>query len=183
MDMQDFRDPVTWVAGLELEWPLGTRAARAEYRRRRVQYEQTLLQADRLADQVLEEVSVAVRTVRRGREEVESTLEARDAARTVLEGEQTRLELQPMDRRTNEELLRAQSQLAQTKQDHLVALLNFNLALTELARARGTLLAEQGIEVVWPESDRPGRLAPVRVNLPEDARPEPDAADEPAPGN
>jgi len=183
MDMQDFRDPVTWVAGLELEWPLGTRAARAEYRRRRVQYEQTLLQADRLADQVLEEVSVAVRAVERGRAEVESTLEARDAARTVLEGEQTRLVLQPMDRRTNEELLRAQSQLAQTKQDHLVALLNFNLALTELARARGTLLADQGIEVVWPESDRPGRLAPVRVNLPEDARPEPDAADAPAPGN
>ena len=180
MDMQDFRDPVTWVAGLELEWPLGTRAARAEYRRRRVDYEQTLLQTDRLTDEILEEVSVAVRAVERGRAEVESTLEARQAAQTVLKGEETRMELQPMDRRTNEELLRAQDGLAQAKQDHLVALLNFNLSLTELARARGTLIGEQGIEVVWPEGDRPGRLGPVRANLPEEARPDVDAADDPA---
>ncbi|MFO8014735.1 MAG: TolC family protein [Phycisphaerae bacterium] len=176
MDMQDFRDPVTWVGGLELEWPLGNRAARAEYRRRRVEYEQTLLEADRLTDEVLEEVSVAVRAVRRGQAEVESTLEARQAAQAVLAGEETRLELQPMDRRTNEELLRAQSQLAQTEQDHLLALLNFNLALTELGRARGTLLGEQGIDVVWPRDDRPGRLTPVTADLPEAARPVPDAA-------
>jgi outer membrane protein TolC len=174
MDMQDFRDPVTWVGGLELEWPLGNRVARAEYRRRRIEYEQTLLQADRLTDEVLEEVSVAVRAVERGREEVESTLEARQAAQAVLSGEETRLELQPMDRRTNEELLRAQSQVAQTEQDHLLALLNFNLALTELGRARGTLLAEQRIDVVWPDGDRPGGIVPVRTDLPEDARPDND---------
>jgi outer membrane protein TolC len=175
MDMQDFRDPVTWVAGLELEWPLGNRIARAEYRRRRIEYEQTLLQADRLTDEVLEEVSVAVRAVQRGQAEVESTLEAHEAAQAVLSGEETRLELQPMDRRTNEELLRAQSQLAQTEQDHLLALLNFNLALTELGRARGTLLAEQRIDVVWPDGDRPGGLVPVHANLPEAARPRFDA--------
>ncbi len=178
LDMQDFRDPVSWVGGLELEWPLGNRAARAEYRRRRVEYEQTLLQTDRLTDEILEEVSVAVRAVRRGRAEVESTLEAHQAAQTVLAGEQTRLELQPMDRRTNEELLRAQQTLAQTQQDHLLALLNFNLALTELGRARGTLLAEQGVDVVWPRDDRPGRLTPVTTDLPEEARPEDDGEDD-----
>jgi len=175
MDMQDFRDPVTWVGGLELEWPLGNRAARAEYRRRRIEYEQTLLQTDRLTDEILEEVSVAVRAVQRGRAEVESTLQARQAAAEVLAGEQTRLELQPMDRRTNEELLRAQDTLAQTRQDHLLALLNFNLALTEWARARGTLLAERGVEVVWAREDRPGRLVPVAADLPEAARPEDEA--------
>ena len=171
MDMQDFRDPVTWVAGLELEWPLGNRAARAEFQRRRVDYEQVLLEADRLTDEVLEEVSVAVRAVSRGRDEVESSLQAQDAAQEVLKGEQTRMELQPMDRRTNEELLRAQSQLAQARQDHLVALLKFNLALTELARTQGTLLAEHGISLVWPEETPSRRLEPVRVTGPENAQP------------
>jgi len=169
MDMQHVRDPVTWVAGLELEWPLGNRAARAEYRRRRVQYEQTLLEADRLTGEVMEEVSVAIRAVQRGRDEVESTLRARDAAQKVLEGERTRLELQPMDRRTNEELLRAQDALAQARQDHLAALLNFNLALTELARAQGTLLDEHGIEILWPDDLPPDRLQPLRTTGPDDA--------------
>jgi len=178
VDMQDLRDPVTWVAGLELEWPLGNRAARAEFRRRRIDYEQMLLEADRLTDQVLEEVSVAVRAVQRGRDEVEASLQAQEAARTVLEGEQTRMELQPMDRRTNEELLRAQAELAQARQDHLLALLNFNLALTELARAQGTLLEDLGIEVVWPEPVRPGRPAPVRVGGPERGLPTEAEADE-----
>jgi len=182
MDMQDFRDPVTWVAGLELEWPIGNRTARAEYRRRRVDYEQTLLEADRLTDEVLAEVSVAVRAVRRGRAEIESTSEALDAARTVLEGEQTRLELQPMDRRTNDELLRAQTELTQARQDHLLALLNFNLALTELSRAQGTLLADQGIEIVWPEGDGLGPLDPVRLRVPEKPAPGPDAGAGAEPG-
>jgi len=171
LDMQDFRDPVTWVAGLELEWPLGNRAARAELLRRRAEYEQTLLEADRLADQVMEEVSVAARAVERGRGEVESTLRAQTAAQTVLEGEQTRLELQPMDRRSNEDLLRALDQLTQARRDHLVALLNFNLALAELARARGTLLEDEGIEVIWPEADRTDPLVPVEARLPAEPAP------------
>jgi len=180
MGTQDFRDPVTWVAGLELEWPIGNRTAQAELRRRRIDYEQTLLQADRLTEEVLQEVSLAVRSVRQGRDEIESTLQALDAARTVLEGEHTRLELQPMDRRSNDELLRAQTELAQTRQDHLMALLNFNLALTELSRAQGTLLADQNIEVIWPEGDGLRPLDPVRVRVPEKPEPGPDDVADPA---
>jgi len=161
IDSQHLRDPVTWVAGLEFEVPLGNRAAQAEHQRRRVEFEQTLLEADRLTDEILQEVSLAVRAVLQGRDEVESTLAARDAARKVLHGETVRMELQPMDRRTNEELLRAQDLVADAEQNHLLSLLNFNLALTELARAQGTLIEDNDVRIVWPDADRPARLAPL----------------------
>ncbi len=159
-------DPVTWVGGLEFELPIGNRNAEAEYQRRRIEYEQTLLEADRAADQVLMEVSLAVRSVLQGRDEVEHTLQARDAAKQVVDLEPVRMELGPMDTRNNDEMLRAQDTWAAAERDHLMALLNFNLALTELARAQGTLIEDNGIEVVWPEADRPGRLMPVGISTP-----------------
>jgi len=76
-----------------------------------------------------------------------------------------------MDRRSNEDLLRALDQLTQARRDHLVALLNFNLALAELARARGTLLEDEGIEVIWPEADRTDPLVPVEARLPAEPAP------------
>ena len=177
LDSQHFTDPVTWVAGLEFELPLGNRVAQAEHQRRRVEFEQTLFEADRLTDEILQEVSVAVRAVLQGRDEVEATLGARDAAKKVLHGETVRMELQPMDRRTNEELLRAQDLVTSTEQDHLLALLNFNLALTELARSQGSLVEDNDIEIVWPEADRPGRLVPLGARFPRKADPREEASE------
>ena len=175
VDSLHFPDPVTWVAGLEFEMPLGNRAAQAEHQRRRVEFEKTLLEADRITDEILQEVNLAVRAVLQGRDEVESTLAARDAARKVLHGETVRMELQPMDRRTNEELLRAQDLVAGAERDHLLSLLNFNLALTELARAQGTLVEDNDIEIVWSDTGRPGGLAPLGARL----LPKADAAEKP----
>jgi outer membrane protein TolC len=172
IDMQHITDPVTWVAGLELEVPLGNRAAEAERQRRRVEYEQTLLEADRLTDQILQEVSVAVRAVQQGRDEVEYTLVAQQRARKVVDGEHVRFELGEL---TNEELLRAQDNLAAAERDHYLALLNFNLALTELARATGVLLEERGIEIVWPDDQRGRRLVPLGASAPAAAAPAPAA--------
>ncbi|HUU91801.1 MAG TPA: TolC family protein, partial [Phycisphaerae bacterium] len=195
VDSLHFPDPSTWVAGLEFEVPLGNRAAQAEHQRRRVEFEKTLLEADRITDEILQEVNLAVRAVLQGRDEIESTLAAREAATKVLHGETVRMELQPMDRRTNEELLRAQDLVAEAERDHLLSLLNFNLALTELARAQGTLVEDNDIEIVWSDTDRPGGLAPLGARLapkadaapkapqlrPPPDQPQPDQPDQPNP--
>ncbi|MBE3069574.1 MAG: TolC family protein, partial [Planctomycetes bacterium] len=167
LDMLHITDPITWVAGIEFELPLGNRAAQAEHQRRRVEYEQALLEADRLTGQVLTEVSLAVRSVLQGRDEVEYSSQARDAAKRVVDLEPVRAELGALDTRNNDEMLRAQETWAAAERDYLAALLNFNLALTELARAQGTLIEDNGVEVVWPEADRPGRLMPVGLRVPE----------------
>jgi len=165
IENQNFGDRISWNAGLELEVPLGNRSADATRRKRLLEYDQSILELDRLATQVMQEVNASARAVLLAREEVEATLQAKTAAARTVQGEQRRFEL---GLTTNEELLRAQETLATAERDHLKALLNFNLGLVSLARAQGVLLDAQGIEIVEPPStpDHPRplglRLAPPK---------------------
>ena len=151
-----------WTAGLEFEVPLGNRDAQASHRKRLFEYEQSLVQADRVVAQSIQEVNLAVRTIETATREVEVTHEAVLASDQTRKGEQIRFEL---GERTNEELLRAQDRLAAAERAHLMALLGHNLARIELARAQGTLLEAMGIEVVGPEEGEEGRPGPVRARM------------------
>jgi len=162
---QNLGDRVSWNAGLELEVPLGNRAADATRRKRLLEYDQSLVELDRLAAQAMQEVNAAARAVLLAREEIEATLQAKAAAAKTVQGEQRRFEL---GQTTNDELLRAQETLAQAERDHLKSLLNFNLGLVSLAKAQGILLENQGIEAFQPPStpDHPRplglRMAPAK---------------------
>ena len=163
---------ISWTAGVEFELPIGNRAAIADYRRRIIEYEQTLRDANTLVDQILGEVSVAVRAVLQGRDEIEHTLRAKTAADQLVRAELARFELGGV---SNDELLRSQDTQAAAERDYLVALLNFNLALTELARSTGTLMEDRGIEITWP-APAPGRPLPIGVRLQEKEAKPPAAA-------
>jgi len=149
LEDQHLTDPFSWVAGLEFEMPIGNRAADAEHRKRRFEYQQSLLEADLLASRAIQEVNVAVRTVNAARSEVDATRRARDAAAATVKGENVRFELGQI---ANQDLLIAQDVLAAAEREYFEALLSFNRALTELGRAQGTLLDDVGIELVDPEA-------------------------------
>ena len=145
--------------------PIGNRSADATRRKRLLEYDQSLVELDKLANQVMQEVSGAVRAVRLARDEIEATLNAKTASARAVQGEQRRFEL---GETTNDELLRAQETLATAERDYLRALLNFNLGLLSLGRAQGVLLENQGIDIIQAPStpDHPLplglRLAPPR---------------------
>ena len=186
MEMQDISELITWSAGLEFEWPIGNRAADAMYRKRLLELDQSVADLERLANQATQEVNASVRAVLLARQEVEATLEAKDAAGRTVRGEQQRFELGEI---TNDELLRAQETLARAERDYLQALLNFNLGLVSLARAEGALLDNEGIEVFQPEAtpERPrplelrlgpkGPLPPPGVTVPGPARAKPGSSE------
>ena len=73
---------------------------------------------------------------------------ARDAAAATVKGENVRFELNQV---ANQDLLIAQDVLAAAERDYFESVLTFNLALTELGRAQGTLLDSAGIELIDPE--------------------------------
>jgi outer membrane protein len=148
IEQQDFRERVSWNAGIEFEVPLGNRAADSTYRKRRLEYEQSLVDLDRQTIQFTQEVNTAVRAVLISRKEVESTLQAVEASSRQVRGEQRRFDL---GQTTSDELLRAQETRTGAQRDYLKALLNFNLGLVSLARAEGIMLESQGIEVLEPE--------------------------------
>jgi len=178
LENQNLGDRISWNAGLELEVPLGNRAADATRRKRLLEYDQSLVELDRLAAQAIQEVNAAARAVMLAREEVEATLQAKAATAITVQGEQRRFEL---NQTTNDELLRAQETLAQAERDHLKALLNFNLGLVSLARAQGILLDNQGIEIFQPSStpDHPRplglRMKPAKEDSPPAKPPAPES--------
>jgi outer membrane protein TolC len=149
LEQQDPGERITWSAGLEFELPLGNRAAEATRRKRLLEFDQSLVELDRLAAQATQEVNAAARAVLLARDEVEAALQAKTAADRMVRGEQRRFEL---GQTTNDDVLRAQETLAQAERDYIKALLNFNLALVSLERAKGTLLETQGVEVFQPEA-------------------------------
>jgi len=165
LENQDPGERISWNAGVELEVPLGNRSADATRRKRLLEYDQSLVELDKLANQVMQEVNGAARAILLARGEIEATLTAKTAAARTVQGEQRRFEL---GKTTNDELLRAQETLATAERDYLKALLNFNLGLVSLARAQGVLLENQGIDIFrppsTPEHPRPLglRLAPAR---------------------
>ncbi len=155
--------PFDWSAGLELEVPLGNRAAGAEHLKRRVEYEQALLVADRAAARAIQEVNLAVRGVTAAKDEVDAALKAREAARATVSGELARFEL---GQTSNFDLLAAQDVLAQAERDYAQALLAFNTSLADLGRAQGTLPEDLGIELLRPGADtRQHPLEPVHGRM------------------
>jgi outer membrane protein TolC len=160
-ESQNTFDTQGWTAGLELEMPIPNRDAKGDWRRRLIEYQQSLLQADQTACKAIQEVNLAVRMILAARDEVEATLKAKVAAEMTVKGEFARFEL---GQTSNYELLQSQDSLGSAEREYLQALLNFNLALSELSRAQGTLLDDRGIEVIWPEG-RHSQILPLRVQL------------------
>jgi outer membrane protein len=133
-----------WLAGLEFEYPLGNSAAKAEYTKRSLELKQASTEVGRLKEQIATEVSQAIREIQLATREIPTTLQAKIASERVVVSENARFEL---GQKTNEELLRAQDLLAATEQDYVKAIVNYNVSLTSLNRAKGTILKALGIAI------------------------------------
>ena len=133
-----------FLASLQFEYPLGNRAAKAEYSKRSLEYDQSNAEAGRVKDQILTEVSLAIRDVNLAQREIPTTLKAESAAERVVVSENARFEL---GQKTNEELLRAQDLLASAATEHARSVVNYNISLVALSRAEGTILKDLGIEI------------------------------------
>lgn len=135
----------SWTAALEFEYPLGKRTAKAELITRNLEYDQSRTEVQRIRDQTLTEVRLALRELTLAQEEIPAALKAKLAAGRVVKAEQARFELA---QKTNEELLRAQDLLAAASREYARAVLSYNIALVAFARAKGTIPKELGIEVL-----------------------------------
>ena len=87
---------------------------------------------------------MAIREINLANQDIPTTLKAQTAAERVVVSENARFEL---GQKTNEELLRAQDLLAGAAREHARAVLNYNISLATLTRAKGTILKELHIEI------------------------------------
>jgi outer membrane protein len=139
-EQADFSD-ISWSIGLQFEIPIGNRAARAAFRRTQLQRQQAITQYAALIDRVALDVKVAVREVQTTWETMVAARQAVYAAADALLAVQQREDAQePLTPEFVDRKLNLQANLANTRSEAAQAVSQYNIALSALEQAKGTLL-------------------------------------------
>jgi outer membrane protein TolC len=154
-DQTDF-DNVNYGVGLEFEWPLGNRSARAAYRRAQLQKLQAAAQYRAQVDQVVLEVSQALREVDTSWEEMVATRDAVFAARDALLAiEQRERANEPLTPDFVDRKLSLQGERADAESRAAAAVANYNNAIVRLEAAKGTLLRFNNVSLAEASAELP----------------------------
>ncbi len=144
---------IDYLVRLQFEYPLGNRAAEAQYRRSRLQQNQAVIAYRNVLRQVVLDVKTAVRNARTDFQLMGQRNEARLAAAENL---RTLIVQEDVAALTPEFLnlkFNRQESLAQAELQHISALVNYNVSLANLYAAMGTALERNQIEFVVPAWD------------------------------
>lgn len=133
-----------WRVELVFEWPLGGRSAGAEKRKAFYRLQQSRADMRLAAERITQEVDVILDELFLAEEELQVTKTAMEAAHRVLKGEEVMFELGKKD---NQDLLVVQDYYGAAEKEFLRAQSRYNMNLVSLARARGSLLNDYGLNV------------------------------------
>ena len=127
---------------MTLTVPLGNRAAKNRHAQSLATEEKLKLQLQQLEETALVEVDDAAAAVATGLERVQATREAREYAEQALQAEQRRLD---SGKSTSFIVLQLQRDLTQARNAEILARVDYNLQLSALALAEGTMLERHGV--------------------------------------
>ena len=147
LDRLTSRKFYSYMAGVEVEIPIGNAAAKAEYTKAKIDVSQSELTRRQLFSTITLEVSTAVNDVVANMKRIESSRVARELAEENLRNQQKRLEVGIA---TTKDVLDFQDDLTQARGVELQAATDYNISLAELARAQGTLLDQYSVVIEVP---------------------------------
>lgn len=131
----------SYTVGLQLEMPIGNRAARSIWQRSLLQRQQAIVSYQGLIDKVAADVAQALREVHTTWDEMAATRQSRFAAKDALDAIQLREDHQePLTPTFVQLKLDAQERLANAWREEVTSISNYNIAISTLERAKGTLL-------------------------------------------
>src|SRR3989337_1718291 len=134
---------------LELEIPLGNRSARSEYNKSKLKKQQASLNVKKKELDIVVEVRKSVRQVMTNIERVNATRKARELAQKRLEVEEKKYRV---GRSTSLEILRAQEDLATAEGNEAKAIIDYEISLGNLEKAKGTILDAYDIKLEEEET-------------------------------
>jgi outer membrane protein TolC len=137
----------SYMAGVELEIPIGNAAAKSEYAKAKIDVSQSELNRRQLFSDISLEVTTAVNDVVANIKRIQASRVARELAEENLRNQQKRLEVGIA---TTKDVLDFQDDLTQARGVELQAATDYNISLAELARAQGTILDEYSVVVEVP---------------------------------
>lgn len=140
----------TWGVGLVASVPIGRKAEKARHLRTQLESRQAKDKLRSVMDEVLLDVQIAHREVVTAWPDAKAKWEAAKAADEELSVLRDRRDVESANSGTSlylENLLDAQQRRAFAREDFLLALTTYNASLTNLQRAKGTLLQQEKIDV------------------------------------
>ncbi|MGB2937793.1 MAG: TolC family protein, partial [Phycisphaerae bacterium] len=134
-----------WTVGLELRVPIGNRARTAAHERSRLEQAQALTAREDTRQQILLEVSDAVRNLAAAEESIQAARAAREAAEQTLADQQANV---GAGAALQKDLLEAQRDLADAKVHEIQARAAYMTGRAALEHAKGTLLEYNDMEII-----------------------------------
>ncbi|MGA2440717.1 MAG: TolC family protein [Tepidisphaeraceae bacterium] len=132
---------VDFTVGFKLQMPIGNRAARAIYQRSLYQHMQAIEQYRANIETIAVDVKTAARAVQTTWEVSRSSRRSRFAAEDALNRINTREKSgEPLTPEFVQLKLQIQDALAESRQNEAEAISNYNIALSTLEKAKGTIL-------------------------------------------
>lgn len=144
----DNGDDINYSTGVQFSYPLQNRRARYQLRQASASQDQAAENYADVEEQIITEVRQAARALLTSRERIDVTLSQVRAEQAKLASETKRLDVGIS---TAFQVLDFQEDLADAALQHLQAVVDFNIALLRLERARGTLLETLGVGVTGTE--------------------------------
>lgn len=146
----------SWGVGVVASIPLGNKTAKARHLRAELEARQAKDRLRATMDEILLDVQIAHREVVTAWPDARAKWEAAMAADQELSVLRDRRNVETEESGTSlylEKILDAQQRRAFAREDFLLALATYNTALTNLERAKGTLLQSEDITVQRTEDD------------------------------
>ncbi|MGD2108319.1 MAG: TolC family protein [Phycisphaerae bacterium] len=129
---------VEYVVGVELEVPIGNRAPRAVHHRARLEHAQAAAALKQALEDVILDVNLAIRQLKTAYDQIGPSFESIEARQREVESIVARAERKDINTLLNE--LGARRALANIRRTMLSAMVEYNIAIADLERAKGTLL-------------------------------------------
>lgn len=139
---------IEYFVGIELEVPIGNRGPRAAHKRSQLQHAQSVAALKRVLEETILDVNLTSRAMSTSYDQILPSFEAAEAREREVNLAVARAERKDYNTLTNE--LGARQSLANARRAMLAAVVDYNIAIVDLERAKGTLLNYNN--VVIPES-------------------------------
>ncbi len=134
-----------WSVALQMSYPLGHNADKADYARARLQLQQTEVQIRQIELQIATEVTNAALQIDAIQERIDASIAARELAEEQLRAEESKFDV---GQSTNYFVVQAQRDLSTARDTELRAILDYQKALIEFERVQRTSLTRAGIAIV-----------------------------------
>jgi outer membrane protein TolC len=144
-------DSPFWSVGLNFSYPIGNDAAENDYRRSRLKMEQTALQIRSLEESAANETRAAIRNVTTGYKQIEVADRGKAFAEERLRAFVRKNEV---GLATTKDVLDVENDLVAAKSNQILAVVNYNNAITNLWKVTGELLEREDIRVVEGDADK-----------------------------